>query len=163
MELTDAFWSKVDKTGDCWVWQGTKTTRGYGIKIIDHRSFYTHRLVWEVFNGRPIPEGMEICHRCDNPPCCNPEHLFVGTHNDNMQDAINKRRLNNSGENNGRHKLTLTQVKEIKECYIHTPRGGVSHGKKNSQASLANLYDVTRYAIRAIVNGKSWKKENNDG
>ena len=162
MDLETRFWSKVDKTGDCWIWTGTKTLAGYGRKIINHKAFYTHRLVWELVNGK-IPDGMEICHRCDNPSCVRPNHLFLGTQADNTHDAINKKRLNNSGENNGRAKLTLAQVREIKEVYVHSPRGQAIQGKENSQASLASLYNVTRYAIRAIVNGKTWRKENNNG
>jgi hypothetical protein len=162
MTLNERFWSKVDKTGDCWIWKGTKTRAGYGVKIINHKAYYVHRLMWGSLNGE-IPNGMEICHRCDNPPCIRPEHLFLGSQADNTRDAIKKGRLDNYGEKNGMAKLTSAQVREIKRVYVHSPRGQTSHGKKNSQAYLASLYDVTRYAIRAIVNGKTWKKEINNG
>lgn len=83
---------------ECWVWNGTRNKHGYGVKQtrIERgrwRTRLTHRLAYEWANG-PIPKGMSICHHCDNPPCCNPAHLFIGTHKDNVHDAIRKGRAN---------------------------------------------------------------------
>src|SRR5690349_13982377 len=75
----------------CIEWDGTRHVKGYGQITIRGRTVRAHRLAWEKANG-PIPEGMMVCHKCDNPPCINPEHLFLGTSKDNAQDSIIKGR-----------------------------------------------------------------------
>lgn len=92
-EFIERFWDKVDKTGDCWEWTGSRNASGYG--QFNNKPFGTsaaHRISFLLSVGEILP-GNVICHRCDNPPCVNPDHLFQGTHADNMQDAINKGRL----------------------------------------------------------------------
>ena len=76
---------KLAKNG-CWEWTGHRQPEGYGQV---GRSYKAHRLAWELFRG-PIPPKMEVCHRCDNPPCVNPEHLWLGTHSQNIQDMVAK-------------------------------------------------------------------------
>lgn len=90
----DYFWNKVDKRGadECWPWKGGVDLDGYGQSCYKYRNQRAHRLAWEVVNGRPVPSGLNVCHSCDNPPCCNPGHLWLGTQADNMQDAVQKRR-----------------------------------------------------------------------
>lgn len=93
--LAEILWVSVDKSGDCWVW--TKSTR-YGYGMFARREngktkhYLAHRVSWELANG-PIPEGLQVLHHCDNPPCVRPDHLFLGTQFDNMQDAAAKGRL----------------------------------------------------------------------
>jgi len=90
--VEDRFWSKVQKTENCWLWMGARTKLGYGQRggrKTGRR--YTHRLSWEMRFG-PIPEGLCVLHHCDNPPCVNPDHLFLGTKKDNTQDMIAKGR-----------------------------------------------------------------------
>ncbi len=112
-----------------------------------------HRVAYELTYG-PIPEGMFICHRCDNPICCNPSHLFAGTHADNMQDMITKRRGNIPGiskfigEENPTAKLTTEQVREIRKLYA---TGNYSHEE------LAQLFGVGHGAIDNLLAGRSWK------
>lgn len=76
----------------CWIWTGHIRTNGYGAMSIKSKLQYAHRISWELHNG-PIPEGLFVLHKCDNPPCVNPDHLFIGTQKDNLQDAFKKGRL----------------------------------------------------------------------
>lgn len=80
----------------CWEWQRYRLWTGYGRMTVDGRMTNAHRVAYELYVG-PIPAGLLLCHKCDNPPCCNPEHLFPGTHQDNMDDARSKGRLGADG------------------------------------------------------------------
>ena len=83
---------KLTRVGDCLEWQGGKTGRGYGTIWLDGIHEATHRLAWVLANGRPIPEGTYVLHSCDNKVCCNPAHLHIGTHSDNMQEMQDRGR-----------------------------------------------------------------------
>jgi hypothetical protein len=92
--LEDRFWEKVRKGPDCWVWVGAVSAPGQHGRIWvaeERRKVIASRVSWTMHNG-PIPDGMEVCHRCDNPPCVRPDHLFLGTHRANMRDASDKGR-----------------------------------------------------------------------
>ena len=92
MQQWNAFWSKVDRSGECWIWTGDKMPRGYGrVRRRDRTYVGAHRVAWEIVKG-PIPAGLHVCHRCDNPPCVRPDHLFVGTASDNARDRDAKGR-----------------------------------------------------------------------
>jgi hypothetical protein len=91
------FWAKVDKSDGCWVWTANKLPRGYGLfQFASRKAVTAHRLSYEMANG-PIPAGLFVLHRCDNPSCVRPDHLFAGTHTDNMCDAARKGRLVDNG------------------------------------------------------------------
>lgn len=108
----------------------------------------THRLAWQLANG-PIPIGMFVCHHCDNPPCCNPEHLFLGTALDNNRDRHEKgRSVIRVGMDLGIAKLTDAQVIEIRARYAH---GGQTH------RALADEFGVTRTTIGRIVSRAAWR------
>lgn len=141
------FWSKVQKLGpnDCWNYLAGKTNR-YGRFHYRGHHVNAHRFAWFLSYG-PIPEDLWVLHKCDNPACCNPSHLFLGTHTDNMRDMGGKnRKYRIYGERNPAVKLTENQVKEIKES--------LTNGVK--QRLLAIKYKVTESNIHYIKSGKRW-------
>ena len=143
-------WKRVVKTANCWEWVGYRNSTGYGQIYHNSKLRLTHRVAWELSNG-PIPDGMVVCHKCDNPPCCNPDHLFLGTMADNSADMVNKGRhhpVSFKGENNPSHKLTAAQVAEARSVY---GAGGIGY------RTLAKRYGVTRTTLKCAITGKSWK------
>ncbi|MCK4306058.1 MAG: HNH endonuclease [Candidatus Eisenbacteria sp.] len=113
--LAARFWEKVEKSPGCWMWTGNKVSdkpnRGYERIWADGKMKLAHRVSWEMVSG-PIPEGMQILHRCDNPSCVRPDHLFMGTRSDNMRDAIAKRRWINVGKPRGKQQRAKTYCPE---------------------------------------------------
>lgn len=89
-----SFWAKVERRGpdECWPWVGARKPRGYGNVRIDGKYRLAHRVAWELATGTTIPSGCIVMHRCDNPPCCNPAHLLMGTMKDNTADMRRKGR-----------------------------------------------------------------------
>lgn len=109
---------KVNEQTDCWEWQGYKCKKGYGrITISSGKYVLVHRYMYEHCVGK-IPDGLFVCHSCDNPKCCNPEHLWVGTDSDNQQDSIEKGRKNAPcGEKHWKSKITNKERKLIVKEY----------------------------------------------
>lgn len=140
------FWAKVEKVGDCWEWQGTVTNNGYGEVLVDGKKHLAHRASWRLRRGE-IPEGMCVCHTCDNRICVNPHHLFLGTRGDNIKDMdLKGRRVNTPhlGEKHGGAKLTEDQVYEIL-------------ASMDTQVSLGKRYGVRQTTISRIKRRESWK------
>jgi hypothetical protein len=134
----DWFMAHVKRSDGCWEWVGWRDSKGYGGIVIKGKKVGAHRQSWELFVGT-IPAGLFVLHQCDNPPCVRPEHLFLGTHRDNMDDMIRKRRAGN--------KLSADQVMAIK----HQLELGLS------LSELGRQYQVHRQTIWQIKHGKSWK------
>lgn len=143
----------VNTVSGCWEWQGSKHN-GYGRTIVGSRKDGTrhtisaHRLAYETWKGT-IPVGFEVCHKCDNPSCINPDHLFIGTRQDNINDRERKgRNVVKVGEEQARSKLTKKNVKDARweRAYVGT-----------SYQKLADKYGVSKKTIQNAINGATWK------
>lgn len=146
MELEKRFWSKVDKSSDCWLWTGGKDSWGYGTFWIEGKTKGAHRVAYELERG-PIMNGLLVCHTCDVSNCVNPEHLFLGTQKDNMVDASNKGRINVGmarGSSNGNARLTEEQVVAILQ-------------DTRKQVRTAEDYNVSESTVSKIKKGQIWK------
>lgn len=133
----------------CWLWTGTiaENTIGYGLAGFRNYTRSAHRLAYELYIG-PIPDGMHVLHKCDVPSCVNPNHLWLGTHRDNMRDMVRKGRARNSGlglpgETNGNSKLTEEKVRAI---YV----------AKESEHVLAQKYGISRPMVSKIRRDEFW-------
>jgi len=162
-DLAGAFWARVDRgtTPDgCWLWRGNRDMKGYGRLYVDCRAIRAHRIAWTLTNG-PIPDGLCVCHRCDNPPCVRPDHLFLGTSADNTRDASAKGRMATGerncmsrpeivvkirGSNNHNARLTEDQVRLIR-----------SRIGRVGQRQLAREFGVSKGTIWWIASGRQWK------
>lgn len=150
------FWNKVDENGpihpivgQCWVWIGG-TNSGYGVIYFNGKPWKVHRFSYYLHLGK-ISEGLSVLHRCDNPLCVNPEHLFIGTQVDNISDMVGKNRQKGAvGQRNKKAKLTDQEVVSIRKEYRRGSKrfGGYALGRK---------YGVTANMIYFIVNGNNWK------
>lgn len=152
--LIDRFLAKVQKTETCWQWMADKTGRGYG-RIHDGGGHYgktlgAHRVAYELFVG-PIPEGTSVLHRCDNPGCVNPKHLFLGRQADNIADSVLKGR-HRCGERSRGAKLVWRQVQEIRDQYQWGSR-------EFGSVALGQRYGVSSTAILKIVHDLLWRSQ----
>lgn len=147
--LKDAFFSNVEAKGkgECWLWLGTRRGNGYGCVGYQNQLFDAHRLSYELHKG-PIPDGLLVCHECDNRLCVNPHHLFLGDYGDNYHDAKGKDR-HTRGERNANSKLSDADALAIKLAYQSRVRG-------ETVKLLAAKYDVGQDTIRRIGRGEAW-------
>lgn len=136
------FWGRVEVgfSNQCWPWKGRANPAGYG----RFEGSMAHRMAYELING-PIPEDLIVRHRCDNPPCCNPKHLLLGTQLDNMGDAVERKRIAHS-RRNGRTKLTEEDVHYIRR-----------NPDRLTGRAMAERYGIARSTISYIQSGRSWK------
>jgi HNH endonuclease len=164
------FWTQVERTETCWLWRGYRNANGYGMIGLSSKNMLAHRLSYEMHFG-PIPPGLSCCHHCDNPSCVRPEHLFVGTKADNMQDMVRKGRhwvhtkpeLLRFGDRNVSRlypetrprgeqvklaKVTAEQVKEIRRLY---------RDEQWKQNALAAVFGISHRTISLIVRYKTWR------
>ena len=127
----------------CWVWVGD-TANGYGVAWIGNRKFVAPRVFYELFNGAGTAEGLEVCHKCDNPACVNPEHLFIGDHAENMADAKNKKRMQ-KGEARPTSKLTEEDVVLIRK-----------QATLMSMREQGRRFGVSHEIIRRVIHKTGW-------
>jgi hypothetical protein len=152
--FADLFWSKVTKTDDCWIWTSAKNASGYGVVNYRDRARLAHRVAYELIHGHQHKDAC-ILHRCDNPPCVRPDHLFLGDRRDNSQDMIAKGRHNmrgllkgTRGDQHGFAKLTSNDIADIRYRYA---AGGVRY------RDLADKYGVHPVTIGDVIRGTTWK------
>jgi hypothetical protein len=150
------FWIKVDKSAGetaCWLYMGFRKWDGYGWlgRQVDGKRRYltAHRMAWILTHGEP-PAGAHILHQCDNPPCCNPAHLKLGTHQDNMADQRAKGR-HVHGERTRRNKLTYEQVVEIRKRFVKF------NLRRSNAAEIARDLGVTKELVNNAGTGRTWK------
>lgn len=157
------FWLKVDKTENCWLWTGGVLADGYGGFGISynkhHYSYRAHRISYSLANNRPVPDNLLVCHKCDNPLCVNPDHLFLGTPADNSADMIEKERSGKGrkkksancarGEQHGRTKLTTIEIQTIRTI--------VSKPDRPSYEQIGKQFGVNQSHIYRIAKRKVWK------
>ena len=166
------FWNKVQKgkPDECWEWRAGRISAGYGEFVIGNHVFRAHRVAWVLANKQPIPGGFCVLHRCDNPPCVAPHHLFLGTIADNNTDKAQKGRTRYPvfcgnehwthkhpelvhhlphGEQHWHAKLTANKVREIRHRY--------AVGGDISQPTLAREFGVSQHAIWCIIHRKTWR------
>lgn len=150
---------KLRPEGECLVYSGYRNQDGYGKVNRGGEAISAHRYLWTLMNGKPAP-GIVICHACDNPSCCNPEHLFSGTQADNIADMLKKgRRVKSSwpgvskpGAQNPNAKLTDDQVRWVRAN--HNP----VHGHELGTGGMARTLGVNRQTILAILKLQTWKE-----
>jgi hypothetical protein len=141
-----SFWSRVEKTDGCWLWQGKPGTHGYGTISIRNTPHLTHRVSYEIAHGSGSADGFFVLHKCDNRLCVNPDHLFLGDHQANMDDMYAKNRAA-VGAKHGMSKLTDEDVREIRRRYAT---------EKISQRELGQEYGVRYSTIGHIVRRQKW-------
>lgn len=133
----------------CWAWTGAVNSNGYGRFIDKNRHVLAHRSSYEIFVG-VIPEGMNVCHSCDNRLCVNPHHLWLGSQSENLKDAARKGRRfapDTRGERNGNRRLSQADVERIRSMYAGGQR----------KFRIAQAYGVSPSTVTDIVSFKTWK------
>lgn len=150
--IIERFWEKVARAApnECWEWSGCRSPKNYGLMSVGSKTDgsrhtrFAHRISYELHYG-PIPAGMSVCHKCDNPPCVNPAHLFLGSHQVNMHDMTQKGRAT-KGNKNPQARLTADQVRAI--------RAQAEDG--DTHAEIAARFSINRSTVSMIVNRKRW-------
>lgn len=145
--LAKRFWPKVDIKGpnDCWPWTACKSQAGYGFIRIKGETKYTHRVAWQLTFG-DIPKGKFVCHHCDNRVCCNPAHLFAGSHLENMADMRAKGR-SAIGVRNGGNKLTKQEILTIR----------LLKQQGHTNAVIALRFNISPATVSEIALRQIWK------
>lgn len=173
LAMSESFWNRVDKSGpdNCWPWLGYTDQKGYGrLRFIN-----THRAAWILTNGRMITSEEQVLHHCDNPPCCNPKHLFLGDHDINMADMVSKGRQSKGEKSSTAVKAGLRRLKERdpelyiqRRCEHHRgvnhPLVKLSEGEvrmirtcEGTQKEIAMRFGISFQTVSDIRRGKRWK------
>lgn len=144
--VQERFEKKVTRTAGCWLWMAGRRHFGHGNFRLNGRGIAAHRYSWMLYVG-PIPPGLWVLHKCDNPPCVNPAHLYLGTSKDNWRDCRERHRHNPpKGERQWAAKLDEDKVREIRRI-----------GKSMTQKAIAEQFGVTPGAIGGVLRGANWR------
>ena len=155
LTVEERFWAKVAIAGedDCWLWTASRLPDGYGNFFTGERRpngnpdiRRAHRWLYQRLHGDV--GALEVCHTCDEPACVNPKHLYAGTHTQNMRDMIDRGRADNSGDRNGRAKLTATEIAEIRSS---------ATGRYGEISELARKYGIASGTMSKILKHQTWK------
>lgn len=145
------FLAKIEKQpSGCWQWTASTAKGGYGQFNVGGKNWKAHRLSW-ILHGGADPEGLCVCHKCDNPRCVNPDHMFLGTHLDNVRDKISKGRCGHTGARgalNGAVKVRDVPVEQIKQLK--------AEGK--TVREIGPMFGLSKSTISNIINGKHWSE-----
>lgn len=153
LSLEARFWARVKQdAGDaCWLWTGSRQSPvRYGRLLVEGQRVYAHRFSWILHYGM-IPDGLYVLHQCDTPPCVRPDHLFLGTHSDNMQDMRSKGRQRITHQRGATHyKTRLTADDARALVHLHYAEGW-------SYPRLGRRYGMTHQGVLNICHGKTWR------
>ena len=144
--LLDKFNASYKKIGECWIWNDKLLSTDYGVFYISGTSYLAHRMSYALFIDA-IPKELFVCHKCDNPSCVNPDHLWLGTQADNMADAAKKGRMPR-GEKSTNSKLTEKQITELLNLYATG---------NYSQEQIAKMFSISRTVVSNLLHNKTWK------
>ncbi len=158
--LSERFWGKVNKTETCWLWTAKMSPSGYGYTSLGKKNIRAHRASFEMAYGK-IPDGLLVCHKCDNPACVRPDHLFLGTSADNSADMVAKGRVSKGQKHSKVMKTTTNRgenchLSKLAEKDVLDIRARCKPGQRN-MTEVAKEYGLTRTTVQTIVYRKSWK------
>jgi len=160
MNTEERFWLCVDKTGDCWNWIGRKRDTSkyprllaYGVFRVKFKTYSAHRYSWQMHNG-PVPKGVCVLHKCDNPGCVRPDHLFLGTQKQNVADMVAKDRTSR-GERHPMSKLTDDLVRKIRATKV------IPFSRTEGTVAQAKKLGVGLRMFHLVRNGLRWKHVDN--
>ncbi len=138
--------ARTEAAGECREWSMARQASGYGATWCGGKVVGTHRLMWQLARG-PVPHGMHVLHKCDNRPCINPDHLFVGTNAENVADKMKKNRQSN-GNTMASAKLTAADVRKIRSLW----RAG-----RHEQREIAKMFGISPTNTHVIIANKTWR------